>query len=126
MNLNNSDNQHEAPCCSAFWEHQSKLIHGSQHAMRHDTFYSCLSIFFYSYYFLLFCYFVVTFSIMFCDVHRLSVYLNMLIVTVFEIHSLILYVCMIMQPQVSYADLLLKVFQINLKTVGSSIRFRLE
>ncbi len=63
---------------------------------------------------------------MFCDVHRLSVYLNMLIVTVVEIHSLILDVCMIMQPQVSYADLLLKVFQINLKTVGSSIRFHVS
>ncbi len=32
--------------------------------------YSCLSIFFYSYYLLLFCYFVVTFSSVFCDVHR--------------------------------------------------------
>ncbi len=63
---------------------------------------------------------------MFCDVHRLSVYLNMLIVTVVEIHSLILDVCMIMQPPVSYADLLLKVFQINLKTVGSSIRFHVN
>ncbi len=63
---------------------------------------------------------------MFCDVHRLSVYLNMLIVTVVEIHSLILDVCVIMQLKYYFADLLLKVFQINLKTVRSSIIFHVN
>ncbi len=63
---------------------------------------------------------------MFCDVHRLSVYLNMLIVTVVEIHSLILDACVIMQLKYYFADLLLKVFQINLKTVRSSIIFHVN
>ncbi len=53
---------------------------------------------------------------MFCNVHRLSVYLNMLIVTIVEIHTLILDVCMIFQFSVSSVDLHLKVFQINIKT----------
>ncbi len=53
---------------------------------------------------------------MFCNVHRLSVYLNIFVVTIVEIHTLILDVCMIFQFSVYSVDLHLKVFQINIKT----------
>ncbi len=48
---------------------------------------------FYSYYFLLFLLFLCDFSSLVCDVQSLSVYLNLLFVTVVEIHTLILDVC---------------------------------
>ncbi len=47
----------------------------------------------------------------------------MLIVTIVEIHKLILDVGMIFQCLAFSADLLLKVFQINLKTVETSLIF---
>ncbi len=52
---------------------------------------------------------------MFCNVHRLSVYLNIFVVTIVEIHTLILDLCMIFQFSVYRVDLYLKVFQINIK-----------
>ncbi len=50
----------------------------------------------------------------------------MLIVTIAEIHTLILDVCMIMQFYASSANLLLNVFQINLETVGSRFIFHVN
>ncbi len=50
----------------------------------------------------------------------------MLIVTIVEIHTLILDVCMIMQFKASSADLLLNVFQTNLETVGSNFIFHVN
>ncbi len=47
----------------------------------------------------------------------------MLIVTIVEIHTLILDVCMIIRFKALSADLLLKVFQINPKTAGVSFIF---